>query len=292
MKRNRLLEGLLGLLLLLPAAPLLAEEAEEAEPAEPVFLRVTETAGGAPDALQVAVAEYRAADGTRLDLVGAVHVADPEYFQALNRSFETYDVVLYELVGDPDAAASARDGSADRNLSAVGFLQGGMKDVLGLSFQLDEIDYDRDHFVHADMTAEEFSASMKSRGESLLGMLFRAWIAGMSQQTPEASARAQVDLVKILLADDRQLALKRMFARQLASEQDVLEAMSGPEGSTLITERNRKALEVLERERSAGHRRIALFYGAGHFPDFHRRLVADHGFEPVELRWLDAWRLD
>ncbi|MBY6204776.1 hypothetical protein [Halomonas denitrificans] len=289
MKRNRLLDGLLGLLLLLPAAPLLAEGTE---PAEPVFLRVSETAEGAPDALQVAVAGYRAEDGTRLDLVGAVHVADEAYFEALNRSFDDYDVVLYELVGDPDAAASARDRSTDRNLSAVGFLQGGMKDVLGLAFQLDEIDYDRDHFVHADMTAEEFSASMEARNESMLGMLFRAWIAGMAQQTPDASAQAQVDLLKILLADDRQLALKRMFARQLATEQDVLEAMSGPEGSTLITERNRKALDVLERERASGHRRIALFYGAGHFPDFHRRLVADHGFEPVDLRWLDAWRLD
>ncbi len=289
MKRNRLLDGLFGLLLLLPALPLLAEQADSEEP---VFLRVTETGDGAPDALQVAVAGYRAADGTRLDLVGAVHVGDPEYFAALNRAFDDYDVVLYELVGDPDAAAGARDPNAERSLSAVGFLQGGMKDVLGLAFQLDEIDYDRSHFVHADMTAEEFSASMTARNESLLGMLFRAWIVGMSQQTPEASAQAQVDLLKILLADDRQLALKRMFARQLASEQDMLEAMSGPEGSTLITERNRKALEVLDRERSDGHRRIALFYGAGHFPDFHRRLIAEHGFEPVDLRWIDAWRLD
>jgi hypothetical protein len=280
MKRNRLLDAFLALVLVLLVLPAAAES--------PEFLRIDRGPDGAPRALQVAVAEYRAQDGTVLDLVGAVHVADADYFLALNESFGDYDVVLYELVGDPDAARAAPE---QRGTSAVGFLQGGMKDVLGLAYQLDEVDYDRDHFVHADMTADEFSASMDERNESFLQMLWRAWITGLARQTPEQAAAAQADLLKILFADDRQQALKTMFAEQLATQTDLIDAMAGPD-STLIVQRNLKALEVLERERAAGHRRIALFYGAGHFPDFHQRLTGEMGYESVGLSWLDAWRLD
>lgn len=280
MNRTRLLDAVLALILVLLVLPAAAES--------PEFLRIDRTADGAPRALQVAVAEYRAQDGTVLDLVGAVHVADADYFRALNASFDGYDVVLYELVGDPAAARSAPE---QRGTSAVGFLQGGMKDVLGLAFQLDEIDYARDHFVHADMTAEEFNASMKDRNESLLQMLWRAWITGLARQTPEQAAAAQVDLLKILFAADRQHALKTMFAEQLATQTDLIDAMAGPD-STLIVQRNLKALEVLERERASGHRRIALFYGAGHFPDFHERLVNDLGYESTGLSWIDAWGLE
>ncbi len=279
MNGNRLIDALLGLALLLLVLPAAAET--------PEFLRIDTTSTGEPRALQVAVAGYRAPDGTELDLVGAVHVADAAYFHALNRAFDDYDVVLYELVGEPDAVTRG----APRGASMIGWLQGGMKDVLGLAFQLDEIDYRRDHFVHADMTAEEFSASMRERNESVLQLVFRAWIAGLAQQTPAQAAAAQADLLKVMFADDRQHALKTMFAEQLADQKDLLDAMAGPD-STLIVQRNLKALEVLERVRGEGRERIALFYGAGHFPDFHQRLVGEMGYESVGLSWLDAWRLD
>ena len=280
MNGNRLIDALLGLGLLVLTLPAVAET--------PEFLRIDVTPTGEPRALQVAVAGYRAPDGAELDLVGAVHVADAAYFQALDRAFDDYDVVLYELVGDPDAARSAPEA---RGGSAIGWLQGGMKDVLGLAYQLDEIDYDRDHFVHADMTAEEFSASMRERNESMLQLLFRAWLTGMATQTPEQAAAYQADLLKVLFADDRQHALKTLFAEQLADQKDLLDAMAGPD-STLIVQRNLKALDVLERVRRDGHERIALFYGAGHFPDFHQRLVGELGYAPTGLTWLDAWRLN
>lgn len=279
MNGNRLIDAFLGLALLLLVLPAAAET--------PEFLRIDTAPTGEPRALQVAVAGYRAPDGTELDLVGAVHVADAAYFRALNRAFDDYDVVLYELVGEPDAIT--RD--APRGASMIGWMQGGMKDVLGLTFQLDEIDYRREHFVHADMTAEEFSSSMRERNESVLQLMFRAWLTGMATQTPEQAAAAQADLLKVLFADDRQHALKTMFAEQLADQKDLLDAMAGPD-STLIVQRNLKALDVLERVRGEGHERIALFYGAGHFPDFHQRLVNELGYRPTGLTWLDAWRLD
>jgi hypothetical protein len=71
-----------------------------------------------------------------------------------------------------------------------------------------------------------------------------------------------------------------------------LSAFDGPEGSTLITERNKKALRVLDRELMAGKRRIAIFYGAGHMKDMEDRLINEFKMRRVSATWLTAWRMD
>ena len=47
-------------------------------------------------------------------------------------------------------------------------MQMGMKETLGLEFQLELIDYNRDNFTHADMSPEEFAESMVENDESLM----------------------------------------------------------------------------------------------------------------------------
>lgn len=250
------------------------------------FMRLSEGPDGDPAALQVALAHYRDGQGRTLHLVGAVHVADRIYFKELQRRFDDYDVVLYELVGDPEGQGERPAGTG---LNLVGLLQGGMKDALGLAFQLEEIDYERPNFVHADMTATEFSDSMADRDESWTGTFMQLWAASAVTQNP---AEQQAQLLRVLLADDRQLVLKQVMAESMVEQAQVLEVLANEEGSVLITERNLKALSVLERELEGGARKVALFYGAGHLPDFHRRLVGRYGFEFQSLEWLDAWVLD
>lgn len=249
------------------------------------FMRLAEDAEGRPQALQVALAHYQDGQGRTLHLVGAVHVADRVYFRELQERFDDYDVVLYELVGDPEGG----ERPAGTGMNLVGLLQGGLKDALGLAFQLEEIDYERDHFVHADMTAAEFSDSMRSRDESWMGTFMQLWAASAVTQSPAAQ---QAQLLQVLFASDRQLALKRVMAETMVDQAGVLEVLADEDGSVLITERNRKALSVLEREMEKGARNLALFYGAGHLPDFHRRLVAEYDFELQAVEWLDAWKLD
>ena len=65
----------------------------------------------------------------------------------------------------------------------------------------------------------------------------------------------------------------------------------GPEGSTIITERNKKAFEVLSREIAKGRKKIAVFYGAGHLPDMQRRLEQDYQMQQTGTQWLSAWSL-
>jgi len=67
--------------------------------------------------------------------------------------------------------------------------------------------------------------------------------------------------------------------------------IEGNQGSSLIGERNARALAVLQERIARGDRRIAIFYGVGHLPDFASRLEADFGLVRRDVTWLDAWEL-
>jgi hypothetical protein len=272
---------------LVATAAMLAAGFALADSGETEFVRVSETGDGSPAALEVAVASFAGPNGEVVDLVSAVHVADARYFRELDRRLADYPVVLYELVGDPEALDMPRGGST----SMIGLLQGGMTDVLGLAYQLDEMDYSGDNMVHADFTAEEFAGDMQERGESLVGLMFRAWALGLAQQGTGDAAAQQAEIFKVLFSDNPRHAMKRAMASQLAGQVDLLAQLSGPDGSALIEGRNGRALERLEEQLDAGQRRIAIFYGAGHMPDFAERLARDFGMRHASTEWIEAWDL-
>ena len=89
----------------------------------------------------------------------------------------------------------------------------------------------------------------------------------------------------------RQLKLRRLMAEQFSDMEVLSAAFGGEEGSSLITDRNTAALDVLRRRIARGDRRIAIFYGAGHMEDFDRRLQADFGLQPGDTAWVEAWDL-
>ncbi len=257
---------------------------------EPGFIQLNEQPGN--KALQVSVVRYQPRSGGNqyVDLVGAVHVGDKQYYHDLNVRFKDYDVVLYELVA-PEGTQIPKGGGDKKNTSWLSGIQMGMKDVLGLSFQMEEIDYTPKHFVHADFTPEEFSQSMKDKGESIFGMVFKMWRAGISQQLSGQASASDMDFMMALLSSDRQNALKSLMAKELVNSDGVLKVLEGPEGSTLVAARNQKALRVLRQEMAKNHQSFAIFYGAAHLSDFHQRLVRDFDMVPVSTQWLDAWKL-
>ena len=255
---------------------------------EPKFIQLSADENN--KALQVAVVRYQARTGGEqyVDLVGAVHVGDKQYYQDLNEMFKNYDAVLYELIA-PEGTYIPKGGvESDSWLSNI---QVTMKNVLGLSFQMEEVDYTAKHFVHADFTPEEFSQSMKDKGESIFSMVFKVWRAGISQQLTGQGSANDVDLLMALFASDRQNALKSLMAKELVNSDGVMKILEGPEGSTIVAARNQKALEVLKKEMTKQHRSFAIFYGAAHLPDFHQRLIKDFDMVPVSTTWLDAWKL-
>lgn len=264
------------------------------EGAKPAFIRLLEKKGE-PIALQTAIAVYRPqakADkipaDLQLDLVGVIHLGEKAYYEKLNDLLATYDVVLYELVAPEGTRVPQGGGQSSHPIS---FLQRGMSAVLGLTYQLSVIDYHRDNFVHADLSPEEFAKSMEERGESLWAMALRSMGYQMAKSAAGNAKVSDADLLAAFFSKNRNLELKRVFARQLAEDPEgQIQALEGPQGSTLIAGRNERVLEVLQREIAKGHRKIAIFYGAGHMPHFHDRLT-EIGLQVAKTRWLNAWDL-
>jgi hypothetical protein len=255
------------------------------------YLRLRCDEQNRPVALDVAIVRFEAAHrgehASVVDLVGAVHIAEPAFFAELNRRFVRYDAVLYELVA-PEGTRPPRGKTSGG--SPLTTMQTGLTRLLGLQFQLEGIDYGGPNMVHADMSPDEFRQSMSNRGESIGAMLFRTFAYSVAKQsTQDAAGPSDMEMLAALLDKNRSLAMKRTMAKQFQDMNGVLQVIDGPDGSTLISRRNAKALNVLRREMNAGKRRIAIFYGAGHLPDMSRRLVADFGMRPTNTEWLRAW---
>jgi len=207
-----------------------------------------------------------------VDLVGAVHIGDAAYYHKLNRRFEDYDAVLFELVA-PEGTVVER-GRGTSNTHPLGALQNGMKNLLALEHQLEQVDYTKPNFVHADMSPDELLQAMKDRNEGFLQMYMRLLGQTVAQQSELAAQGESPDvaLMFALFAEDRPRRLKTVLAKQLANTEQLLTSFGGEEGSVLITERNKIALKVLKEQLAAGKKRLAIFYGAGHLADMDGRL--------------------
>ncbi len=98
-----------------------------------------------------------------------------------------------------------------------------------------------------------------------------------------------MQLLMALFDKNRSLALKRIMADQFEEMEGMTVVLEGSKGSTLIGERNKRALVVLKKELAAGKKKIAIFYGAGHMGDMEKRLRTDFSLSPQHTQWLQAW---
>lgn len=267
------------------------EAAPEAEQASPLadFLRTTRDEKDRLQALETAIVRYVPAEGDEelfVDLVGVAHVGEKEYYRELNELLQEYDVVLYELVA-PEGTRIPKGGGQ------AGFLPQMMKGMLKMEYQTEQIDYSPEHFLHADMSPEAIGEKMRERGQTALGIGLEVLgnaLRQMQQAKTAAKPELQVDPILLLLDPQGPLKMKRAFAVEL----ERAEASSGL-GDTLTTmliaDRNEAALEVLKDQLDEGKKRIAIFYGAAHMPDFAERLEADFNLKRDSSRWLKAWNL-
>ena len=164
-----------------------AVTADESFPASGAaeFARVVHDENGRPLALQVAISRYASTGrepALTVDLVAAVHVGDKGYYAELNQRFQAYDAVLFELIAPEGSQDRIADSDRKGVVSGAQLL---LTRALGLSFQLDEIDYGRPNFVHADLSPDELSASMQERGESLYVYFWRMFYASVRESSKD-----------------------------------------------------------------------------------------------------------
>ncbi|HEY1922643.1 MAG TPA: hypothetical protein VGG44_07730 [Tepidisphaeraceae bacterium] len=282
----------LPMLMILAAVPVRAEE-PSTQPAVPdSFMRfVDDDHGGG--SLQTADVTFRNANGVVVHLVGAIHIAEKSYYDGLNRDFKNYDAVLYELVNTKGAAPPVA-GDAEKSTNPISEFQIFLKKFLDLDFQLDDIDYTAPNFVHADMDKDTFEKMQEERGETfeqiMLRQLIRALTNPPTTQPAADEDDGDDDLITVLTRPDGERQMKVVIARQMGQMDLSAMGLDGPNGSVIVTERNKEALKVLADSIAAGKKNMAIFYGAAHMPDMSKRLEA-MGFSPVSTRWNLAWDL-
>jgi hypothetical protein len=265
-----------------------AQETEEAT----IFVRVIEDEQDRPLALQLAIASYVPRDGDRgiqIDLVGAIHIGDKEYYADLNTRFKDYDATLYELIAPKDAVISDRD---PENQSLISSTQVAMKNMLSLSFQLDEVNYGASNFVHADLSPTELSDSMDERGESLYIYFWRLFYASFDEYARDPLGLQNMSMFSAMLTADSDNAFKTMLAYEMTDLEKASEILGDDSQSTVIGARNQRAIDVLKTQLESGDKRIAIFYGVAHMPDMEERLLEQLDLVYLDTAWVDAWRLN
>jgi len=233
-----------------------------------------------PGALSTNVTRWHhGATDTTLFLVGAVHVGEAAYYSRLQQILDHTDVCLFEGVGGGKLEKSERE-----SMDALFKLQLALKDLVGLGFQKDLMNYERDFWKNADVDFGTLRKEMKEKGVSLpsdskfFQLLMKLALGFMQPETIKKNPELQ-------------MRLRRQTASMLASVDRVMKNM-GKLGSVLIDYRNIRAMEVLEKELAGDRGRwISLFYGAAHLSDFCERLRKT-GWVCQGEDHVDAWTLE
>lgn len=246
-----------------------------------------------PGGLDLAITTWiHPSGGARIDLVGAVHMADPAFYLAVQRRLDRVDVTLFEAVLPEGTTLQQLEAQTAAPASEpLRALQTRMANWLGLTFQLQGVDYTRPHFVHADMTAEELAAQTGATDGAL--------------QVP-ASLRMALRLMDLagplldrLMGDEATAGpLRKNLKRQMAAALGTLDAQAALAGmgarlqEVLLHKRNAIALvRVQEALRRPEVRSVAVFYGAAHMAGLEEGL-AGLGYTRANAEWLRAWHVE
>lgn len=277
-----------------PLAALLGALASAAAAfAEPTttFARIDTDEQDQPRALQLAIATYAPKDDDRnlsVDLISAIHIGDASYYAELNDRFREYDALLFELVA-PEGATAAN--KIARRKGFISSAQIGMTKLLGLTFQLDGIDYDRANFVHADLSPAELRQSMDERGESLYVYFWRIVFATLDEYAKDPLGLRDWEMLSAMISSDQNDSFKTVIAYEMTNIDQVQDVLGEDSGSAVIGARNQRAIDMLLREIDSGANRLGIFYGVAHMPDLEDRLRDQLALAYRKTTWVDAWQL-
>ena len=114
-----------------------------------------------------------------------------------------------------------------------------LSDMLGLQTQHQGIDYSAAHFVHADMTLDEFRKAQARKGESIAGLMLKSVLSSLVEKTGTNRA-GEFGLMADFLAGNK-TGLKNKLMGMMAN------APNGLEHTVILEGRNAKCMEVFDR---------------------------------------------
>lgn len=238
------------------------------------------------------MASYVNDGGQEVRLIGAMHVAEPEYYDRLNKLFGQCDLLLFEMIGGEGLqrqeelrsridrskpldgltqeeavnGTSWRHGKRNRGKKESSFLLNWLgkaykrfSKALNLQAQMDGIDYSPSHFVHADMTMGEFRKAQEEKKESFMGLMAKEIVSSLQEEYCGYQPN-QIKMAMDLITGNVS-GLKNELMRLLAyTSSDSLE------DTVILKGRNAKCMEIFDQWKGKGARKIGIFYGAAHLP--------------------------
>lgn len=255
------------------------------------FIQVIENDAEAK--LQTSVTTYTK-DDTTITLIGAVHIGDVSYYQALNTEFTDYPVLLFELIGGEKAAKTLngkphpQEPAGVRPAEGLRSLYNSFALTMQLAQQIEHIDYTKKNFVHADLTMEEYHKATEGKEDELLAFALQTTVKS-AEITGKPFGGLDMSLVMRAILSGDGTGLKLQYIHMMEQGDESAAALTGK--NLIIGERNDKCFQVLAKELKKGANKIGIFYGAAHFPDMERRLLA-RGFKKTNHRWLTAWNVE
>ena len=272
--------------------------------------------------LETAVVTMKNAAGIQVELIGAVHIADANYYKLLTEIFKGYEALLFELVDGqslkesvegkpkgkirssanskpadpihPSENSKPADSTGDEVIekesnpafAILRLMMQGLGSYFRLQYQTDGIDYHTKNFVHADVSLAEFQRLQEEKGESFAAMFQKALQAEFNRGKKKGEEPTGGQMLLALLGDSS--GIKIAMARMLGKAESIGADLGFGPDSVIVGERNRVALETFDREVKAGRKNMGIFYGAAHLPDMEHRLEG-RGFHRTSERWVTAW---
>ena len=264
--------------------------------------------------LQIAVRKFVPARGSgpSVWLTGASHIGDSNYFAGLQNHLDAQSLVLFEGVSDRSernrpkahhAPQTTEADAADAGKAEAGSLQNSLAESLGLTFQLNGINYDRANFRNSDLSITELQRLMQDsrggKGEGGAGAEFQQLLQIMDEKSFMGAIAKLV--VTFLGSNPKLQAITRLALIETLGEVkgDFSQVKGMPPElqrlvKVLIEARNQAVLDDLKGELKKKNppRSIAIFYGAGHMEDMEKRLERELKYRPADQFWLTAFSVD
>ncbi|MDO4410440.1 MAG: hypothetical protein Q4C05_04060 [Akkermansia sp.] len=264
--------------------------------------------------LSTPILSYEGKEGNVVELVGAVHVAEKEYYARLNKLFATYQLLFFEMVGGECLQRVAylekkidrskplwgltleearewnqlqRMGEIVKKQNEAGLIKyiGGMykkmAQALNIASQTEAVDYSPAHFVHADMSHSEFVEAQEQANETMSSIALNEMWRNMKD--PEAYKGNDMKLLSDFITGNM-TGLKNELMKILASS-----SKNTMENTVILEGRNKKCFEIFDQVMSENNApRVGIFYGAAHLPGMHKEMQK-RGYRLTQVRWEVAW---
>lgn len=315
-------QKMLWLLMLVPLTACQSPRVQTPVTSPQPYMRVTREANGAAS-LDIVIREMRAPSkkAPAIYLVGVSHIGEAAYYETVQERLETMGLVMFEGVraSEERAKPKAHDPNAPpprkmpKRAGGEFSLQADLAKSLGLSFQLDAIDYERPHFLNSDMTIAQISEILNPPPPP--GAKGKMVPANPDEDTGAAQFNNLMSAmdgsgflggviqmgVKFIGANTKlQTLVKLSFIEVLGSLEGDISRLELPSPGlqellhVLIEKRNRVVMDDLQATlaEKTPPKSIAIFYGAAHMPDMETRLQTEFGYRPVKDEWLNAFGVD